>query len=148
MLYEVITKVALVFYLSYYFANKQDKVRSFAIGFIPPFAVTGFLCLLLLAQPDFGGAAVLCALLFLMCMAGGTRFVYLFATFGIAVAGAIMLVLHSPYRFKRFLAFLDPFKEAASTGYQLVQSLYAFGSGRIFGVGLGAGQQKLRNNFV
>lgn len=136
-------KVALVLYLSYFFANKQDKVRSFTIGFIPPFAVTGLLCLLLLAQPDFGGAAILVALLFLMCMAGGTRFVYLFATFGLAVCGAVMLVLHSPYRFKRFLAFLDPFKEAASSGYQLVQSLYAFGSGRILGVGLGAGQQKL-----
>ncbi len=136
-------KVALVLYLAYFFAGKQDKVRSFAIGFVPPFAVTGLLCVLLLAQPDFGGAAMLCALLFLMCLAGGTRFVYLFATFGIAACGAVMLVLHSPYRFKRFLAFLDPFKEAASSGYQLVQSLYAFGSGRVLGVGLGAGRQKL-----
>ncbi|EPR44449.1 cell division protein FtsW [Desulfovibrio sp. X2] len=138
-----LSKVALVIYLGYFFASKQDKVKSFAIGFIPPFAVTGFLALLLLLQPDFGGAAFLCALLFLMCLAGGTRFVYLFATCCAAVCGAVALVLHSPYRFKRFLAFLDPFKDAGNTGYQLVQSLYAFGSGRILGVGLGAGRQKL-----
>ncbi|EPR35131.1 cell division protein FtsW [Alkalidesulfovibrio alkalitolerans DSM 16529] len=136
-------KVALVLYLAYFFAGKQDKVQSFAIGFIPPFAVTGLLAMLLLAQPDFGGAAMLCALLFLMCLAGGTRFVYLFMTFALACGAAVMLILHSPYRLKRMLAFLDPFQDAGNTGYQLVQSLYAFGAGRITGVGLGAGRQKL-----
>lgn len=86
---------------------------------------------------------MLCALLFLMCLAGGTRFVYLFMTFALACCAAVMLILHSPYRLKRMLAFLDPFQDAGNTGYQLVQSLYAFGAGRITGVGLGAGRQKL-----
>ncbi|WP_237559984.1 putative lipid II flippase FtsW [Desulfohalovibrio reitneri] len=136
-------KVALVIYLAYFFSGKQDRVKSFSIGFLPPFLVTGLFAVLLLAQPDFGGAAFLCALLFLMCLAGGTRFTYLFGAFCMAAAGAAALIVNSPYRFKRLTAFLDPFKDALDSGYQLVQSLYAFGSGGAFGVGLGSGKQKL-----
>jgi cell division protein FtsW len=60
-----------------------------------------------------------------------------------ALGLAVVLVLTSPYRFRRWFAFLDPFKDALDSGYQLVQSLYGFGAGGWFGVGLGAGRQKL-----
>lgn len=136
-------KIALVLYLAYFFGKKQDMVQTFSVGFIPPFAVTGALCAVLLLQPDFGGAVVLCALLFFMCLVGGTRISYLFLAAMFGVGAAVMLVLNSPYRFKRWTAFLDPFTKARDEGYQLVQSLYAFGSGEIMGAGLGAGKQKL-----
>jgi len=136
-------KVALVLYLAYFFAKKQEMVKSFSVGVLPPFIVTGFLCGLLLLQPDFGGAVVLSMLLFFMCAVGGTRFIYLLGS-GVVGAGAgWMLISSSPYRLKRWTAFLDPFASAQNEGYQLVQSLYAFGSGRIFGTGIGAGKQKL-----
>ncbi|WP_207261693.1 putative lipid II flippase FtsW [Desulfovibrio sp. Huiquan2017] len=136
-------KVALVLYLAYFFARKQDMVRTFSVGFLPPFLVTGFLCGLLLLQPDFGGAVVMCGLLFFMCLVGGTRFSYLFISLIFAGGAGWLLISSSPYRFKRWTAFLDPFASAQNEGYQLVQSLYAFGSGKIFGTGIGAGQRKL-----
>lgn len=136
-------KVALVFYLAYFFSAKQDKVKTFSVGFLPPVAMTGAMCLLLLAQPDFGGAVLLAGILFLMSLVGGTRFLYLGSSLLLGLAGAWALVLSSPYRFKRLAAFLDPFENARTVGYQIVQSLYAFGSGGVAGAGLGSGRQKL-----
>lgn len=136
-------KIALVLYLAYFMSSKQDLIKTFSRGVIPPFAVTGLFCFLLLLQPDFGSAVVLCGILFFMCVAGGTRFVYLFLAIAMAVGGAVALVVSSPYRLRRLTAFLDPFKDANDTGYQLVQSLYALGSGGFSGVGVGASKQKM-----
>lgn len=136
-------KLTLVLYLAWFLSRKQALVKTFSVGVIPPFAVSGILCLLILAQPDFGGAAFMTALLFLMCLVGGTRLIYLILASGMAASAGWMLIVQSPYRFRRLLAFLDPFKDAMDSGYQLVQSLYAFGSGGIWGEGLGAGKQKL-----
>lgn len=136
-------KVALVMYLAYFMSAKQDMVKTFSRGVIPPFAVTGAFCCILLAQPDFGGAAVMLLLLFLMCLAGGTRLIYLVISAVLALVGAYFLVVHEAYRFRRLLAFRDPFKVAQNEGYQLVQSLYAFGSGGLWGAGIGDSKQKL-----
>ncbi len=136
-------KIALVFYLAYFMSSKQNHIKTFYRGVVPPFLVTGILCFLLLLQPDFGSAVILATLLFCMCMAGGTRFIYLFLTVTVAIGGAIALAVYSPYRMRRLTAFLDPFKDAQDTGYQLVQSLYALGSGGFWGVGVGASKQKM-----
>lgn len=136
-------KIALIMYLAYFMSTKQGIIKTFSRGVIPPFAVTGLFCLLLLKQPDFGGAAVLTLLLFFMCLAGGTRLIYLVISAGLACGGAYLLVMHEAYRFRRILAFLDPFKAARNEGYQLVQSLYALGSGGLWGAGLGDSKQKL-----
>ena len=148
------TKIAMVFYLAYFLGSKQDIIKTFSRGIIPPFAITGLLCGLLLLQPDFGGAAVLAMLLFFMCLAGGTRFIYLFFSAMLAVAGAAMLIVNSPYRARRLLSFVDPFKDATDSGYHVVQSLYALALGGWTGQGIGAGKQKLfylpeaHNDFV
>jgi cell division protein FtsW len=136
-------KIALALYLAYFMSAKKNLVRTFSRGVIPPFAVTIIMCVLLLLQPDFGGAAVLCMILLGMCVAGGTRFVYLFTTVALGIAIAATLVLHSPYRFRRVTSFLDPFLDAQDVGYQLVQSLLAFGSGGLKGVGMGSSSQKM-----
>lgn len=80
-------KIALALYLAYFMSTKQALVKTFSRGVIPPFAVTGLFCCLLLAQPDFGGAAVLAMILFFMCLVGGTRFIYLFMSIAMAAAG-------------------------------------------------------------
>lgn len=136
-------KVALVFYLAYFFANKQDKVKSFSVGFLPPIMMTSFLCMLLILQPDFGGALFLAGLLFLMCLVGGTRIIFLASAIMLAAFPAIKMVTNTPYRFRRVASFLDPFQDAQDTGYQLVQSFYGLGSGGWLGQGLGEGKQKL-----
>jgi cell division protein FtsW len=136
-------KIALALYLAYFMSSKQELVKTFSRGVIPPFAVTGLFCVLLLLQPDFGSAVVLTGILFFMCLAGGTRLIYLFVSLGMAAAGALALVLTTGYRARRFTAFLDPFQDAHNTGYQLVQSLYALGLGGFSGVGVGASRQKM-----
>jgi len=138
-----LAKVVLVMYLAYFFSQKQKLIRSFSVGFLPPVVVTGFLGLILLLQPDFGGAVFLGMLFFLMSLVGGTRLTYLAVSmlFGLGAMG--LLIASSPYRFKRWFAFLDPFKDPQNVGYQLVQSFYAFGSGGVAGAGFGAGKQKL-----
>ena len=136
-------KIALALYLAYFMSSKQELIKTFSRGVIPPFAVTGLFCFLLLLQPDFGSAVVLASILFFMCVAGGTRFVYLFFSVALACGGAMALAISSPYRLRRLLAFLDPFQDAHNTGYQLVQSLLAIGSGSFFGVGVGASKQKM-----
>lgn len=136
-------KIALALYLAYFMSAKQNLVKTFSRGVIPPFAVTGLFCFLLLLQPDFGSAVVLAGILFFMCVAGGTRFIYIFFSLALACAGAMALAIAEPYRLRRLLAFLDPFQDAHNTGYQLVQSLLAIGSGGFFGVGIGASRQKM-----
>lgn len=136
-------RIALVLYLSYFLSTHQHLGRTFSKGVIPPFAITGIFCLLLLLQPDFGAAIILLAILFFLCLAGGTRFIYLALSFSMMTTLAISLVMNSPYRMRRLLAFIDPFKDAQGTGYQLVQSFYALAEGNFLGVGMGNGRQKL-----
>ncbi len=136
-------KIALALYLAYFMSAKHELIKTFSRGVIPPFAVTGLFCFLLLLQPDFGSAVVIACILFFMCVAGGTRFIYIFLSLALACAGAIALAIAEPYRMRRLLAFMDPFQDASNTGYQLVQSLLAIGSGSFFGVGIGASKQKM-----
>ena len=135
-------KISLALYLAYFMSSKQALVKTFSRGVIPPFAVTGLFCGLLLLQPDFGSAVVVASILFFMCLAGGTRFIYLFFAMILACAGAMALAILEPYRLRRLLAFLDPFADPTDTGYHLVQSLLAIGSGGFFGVGVGASRPK------
>jgi len=136
-------KVALVLYLAYFFSHKQEMVKTFSVGFLPPLVVTTSMACLLALQPDFGGAVMVALLFFLLCLVGGTRLSYLFSSMLLCGAVGAAMILNSPYRLKRWLAFLHPFQNAQDAGYQVVQSLYGLGAGHIAGVGLGAGKQKL-----
>lgn len=136
-------KIALALYLAYFMSSKQSLIKTFSRGVVPPLAITALLCFLLLLQPDFGSAVVLAGILFFMCIAGGTRMLYVFFSIALACAGAMALAIAEPYRLRRLLAFLDPFQDVHNTGYQLVQSLLAIGSGSFFGVGVGASRQKM-----
>ncbi len=137
------TKIGLVLYLAYFMSEKRNLFNSFKLGVLPPFLITMILCGLLIFQPDFGGTIVLSLILFFMCLVGGTHFVYLFLTFFVIGALGLIVLFMSPYRTERFLAYLDPFKDALDSGYQLVQSLYALGLGGFWGTGIGGSKQKL-----
>lgn len=135
-------KIALALYLAYFMSTKQALVKTFSRGVIPPFAVTGLFCCLLLAQPDFGGAAVLAMILF-SCVWWAERGSFIFSCPLPWQRRGLALIIRSPYRAQRLAAFLDPFQDAQNAGYQLVQSLYALGSGGMFGVGMGGSAQKM-----
>ncbi|MDQ3034471.1 MAG: putative lipid II flippase FtsW [Myxococcota bacterium] len=136
-------KVAMILWLAYSLSKKQEAVRSFKIGILPHLIVMGLLALLCLRQPDFGSAAMICVLTFIMLFAAGAKVgpIALLITGGASVAA--MLVWSSPYRMRRVEAFLDPFSHRQDAGYQIAESLLAIGSGGATGVGIGDSRQKL-----
>jgi cell division protein FtsW len=136
-------KLFTIIYLAGYLVRRGDEVRSAVRGFIKPMAVLALLCVLLLAEPDFGAAAVLMGTAMGMMFLGGVRiwqFGVLLVFVLLALAG---LAISSPYRMARVTAFLNPWADPFASGFQLTQALIAFGRGEWFGVGLGGSIQKL-----
>lgn len=135
-------KLAILISIAAYADKYKEKLSSFIYGIIIPFSFLSLIGGLLLLQPDFGSTAVIffvaATQMFLV-----VRFRHFISVIilGIFVGGS--LVAYSPYRMRRFLAFLDPFSNSDGSGYQLIQSLIAVGSGGFFGEGLGVGRQKL-----
>ncbi len=138
-----LAKVAFIVYLACSLTRKKEKIRRFGSGFLPHLLVSGVLILLLLRQPDFGTAATLTIMLFLLLFVAGTRISYIFVAALAALPMAYGLIAGSPYRMRRLLAFLDPWSHRFDIGYQISESLMSFGSGGITGVGLGEGKHKL-----
>ena len=136
-------KPAVVAYMAYYMASFPDRLHSFASGLAPMLVVLGVSLFLLLLQPDFGSAALLSAVCFAMWFVGGVPVRHLFMLGIPFVAVGTIAMVAEPYRLQRLTSFLDPWSDPHNSGYQLIQSLYAFGSGGLFGAGVGQGVQKL-----
>jgi cell division protein FtsW len=136
-------KIVLVMYLARSIARRGDKMTSFTVGLLPHLIVIGLFAAVIVVQPDFGTAAILALLLIAMLFVGGARPVHLLALGLTVLPVAIFGVMHEGYRMRRVLAFLDPWRYSKDIAFQLVQSLIAFGSGGVTGVGLGESKQKL-----
>ena len=138
-----IVKVCAIMFVAGYLVRRVDEVRSTFWGFMKPVMVLSVMVLLLLKQPDFGAVVVIMTAVFTMLFLAGARLSQ-FLTVTIGSAGvAYLLVASSEYRWKRVMGYIDPWADQYSTGYQLVQSLIAFGRGEWTGVGLGNSIQKL-----
>jgi cell division protein FtsW len=136
-------KLALVLWLSYSLSKKAEKIRTFLIGFVPHLIMAGFLMLLCLKQPDFGSAIVLLFLTFTMLFVAGAKIGYLL---GGSIAGLLIaagLIFSKSYRLARYIAWLDMDAHRQDVAYQPFQSIMSFGSGGLFGLGLGRGLQVL-----
>jgi cell division protein FtsW len=138
-----LVKLAVVLYLAHSLAKKGERIRVFATGYLPHLVIVGGIALLVVLEPDYGTAVLLSAVLFLMLVAAGARASHLAGTVALALPLLVVGAMSAEYRMRRILSFLDPWQDAQASGFQLVQSLIAFGSGGLFGVGLGAGQQKM-----
>ncbi len=136
-------RLCFIIYLAGYLVRRAKSVREEFYGFLKPMVVLGIACFALLAEPDFGAAVVLAATALAMLFVAGARFRDFLVFLGVAAVGVVGLVATSPYRMNRVTAFLDPWKYANDSGYQLTQSLIAIGRGEWFGVGLGNSVQKL-----
>ncbi len=139
-----LAKLSVVILLAYSLAKKEhDRIKEFSIGVLPHVLLVLPLCLLIILQPDFGTCMMIVALLFVMLYAAGIRkrFVLGLGSLGLAAAG--LLIATKGYRLERLITFLDPWKDSTGSGFQIVQSFLAFGSGGIFGTGIGRGTQKL-----
>ncbi|MGE0084619.1 MAG: putative lipid II flippase FtsW [Desulfococcaceae bacterium] len=136
-------RFALVLYLAYSLEKKEERIKEFSIGFVPHVLIMGLICLPVLRQPDFGTAVILFAVTWIMMFAGGVRIRHLGMSLLLVLLLVWFLIISTPYRMKRWTSFTDPWKYACDEGYQTIHSLMAFGSGGIWGAGVGKGYQKL-----
>ena len=136
-------KLAVVVYLAGYMVRREHEVRHQWQGFLKPMAVLFATTLLLMIEPDFGATVIVAATAFGMLFLAGVKLGhFLIVTLG-ALAALLVLVVSEPYRVKRLTAYTDPWADPYDTGFQLTQSLIAFGRGEWLGVGLGNSVQKL-----
>lgn len=136
-------KLAVIIYLAGYLVRRDVEVRTRLRGFLKPLIILSIIALLLLKEPDFGAASVIIATAIGMMFLAGVR-LWQFAVLLSSVIIALgILALSSPYRVARLTSFLNPWADQFNSGYQLTQSLIAFGRGGWFGVGLGDSVQKL-----
>ncbi|MGN6479556.1 putative lipid II flippase FtsW [Luteibacter sp.] len=136
-------KVILVAYLSSYLVRHREGVEYELFGVVKPIGVAGFIVLLLLAQPDFGSAALVVATTVGMVWLAGARMRNLLLLALPLVPLLIYAATAEDYRIKRLTSFLDPWKDPFNDGFQLTQALIAVGRGEWLGVGLGSSVQKL-----
>ncbi len=136
-------KLALVTWLAYSLSKKAEKVKSFAVGFLPHMIVAGLYMLLCMKQPDFGSAVVLLLLTFTLLFVAGARVGYIMGAFMIGVPLAVAAVRFKAYRYERYLAWMDMEAHKQDLAYQPFQAVMSFGSGGPWGLGLGRGLQTL-----
>ncbi|MEJ7600659.1 MAG: putative lipid II flippase FtsW [Kofleriaceae bacterium] len=149
-----IAKLALVSYLAYSLGRKADQVKTFTVGFVPHLVVCGAMMALLLAQPDLGSSVVLGVTTLGMLFMAGTRISYIVLALLAAAPVAYHLVVGTPWRLQRILAYFNPEAYATGEAYQFLQARLAIGSGGLTGTGLGGGHQSLgylpeaQNDFI
>ncbi len=136
-------KLALVIYLAGYLVRKEHEVRHEWMGFIKPMTVLFSVTLLLMVEPDFGATVITVGAAFGMLFLAGVKLRHFLLVLLSSSAAMLVLVISEPYRMKRLTSYTDPWADPFDTGFQLTQSLIAFGRGEWFGVGLGNSIQKL-----
>lgn len=130
-------------YLSAYLVRRRDEVMENIKGFLKPLVVLFVLAILLLAQPDLGTIIVMFVTTFGLLFLAGAKLWQFFGIASVGVTALSLLAIFEPYRWKRITSFLDPWQDPFGSGYQLTQSLMAYGRGEVFGQGLGNSIQKL-----
>jgi cell division protein FtsW len=135
-------KVVLIIYVASYLERKQEVLASFFRGLTPNFIVTGIYLFLVLLQPDFGTVVLIATTVLLMLYVGGGRPVHIATSLiGVGIIGGLLIASHT-YRVRRMLAFLNPWDDPQNSGFQIIQSFIALGTGGWLGRGLGESLQK------
>lgn len=135
-------KLATIMYASDYVLRKSKQMRTIVKGFLPMLGVIVFTGFLLLLEPDFGALAVITIVAMGILFLGGLSLKIFFSLIIFTPISIYFLIVNSPYRMQRIVAFLDPWADPYGKGYQLTHSLIAFGRGEYFGVGLGGSVEK------
>ncbi len=138
-----IIKPFFLLYLADFLDRKFLRQNSLAAVYLPLLLVICVVSGLVLLQPDLGSSIELALIGFILLFVYGARIKHLLFTFAASIPLLGLLILRSPYRLLRIMAFLDPWKDPRGTGFQIIQSFIALGSGGLFGAGLGNSTQKL-----
>lgn len=138
-----LAKVTMILYLSGYLVRQKQSMDKNVMGFIKPMLVLSVFAVLLLKEPDFGATVVITGTVMAMLFLTGVRLRYYLGLLLLVGVCLAVIAVSSPYRMLRLTAFLNPWADQFNSGYQLTQSLIAFGRGGWLGLGLGEGVQKL-----
>jgi cell division protein FtsW len=139
-----LAKLALVVYLAAFIARRREEgLADFRRGVLPPLAAAGALGALVLVQPDLGNSLTLVAVAFALLFLAGGHARHLLLVSAAAVPVLALAVWLAPYRLRRITTFLDPWSDPRGSGFQIIQSWLALGSGGWFGRGIGESRQKL-----
>lgn len=138
-----VVKLCSIFYIAGYLVRFQRQVQEEWIGTVKPLFLLGLIAILLLLEPDFGTFVVITMTFLALLFISGMRLRIFLLLLLVVAAGLTSIALLSPYRLARLTTFINPWATQFGSGYQLTQSLIAFGRGGIFGVGLGNSVQKL-----
>ena len=138
-----LVKLGMVLYLASSMTRKKEMIRSFSKGFLPYLLVLGLILGLLMLQPDLGSSMIIAGVALMMLLLAGVRWSYVIPLVIAALPAVYFLIMNVDYRRRRILAFLNPWEDPYDTGFQIIQSMIAFGSGGALGRGLGVSEQKL-----
>ena len=136
-------KLAIIIFLGYSLSKKQELIKNFSVGFVPHLFIFVVFASLIIKQPDFGTIFILGIITWGMMFIAGVKISHLLSPSPILIPLIYFLIVKVEYRLDRILTFLNPWDDPYNTGYQITHSLKAFGSGGIFGKGIGLGMQKL-----
>ncbi|PUU86312.1 MAG: cell division protein FtsW, partial [Halanaerobium sp.] len=135
-------KLTIILYLAAYIDKNKGKMKNFKKGILPPLLVIASISFLILMEPDLGTAVTLAMVAAVMILVGGIKILTFISLGIISFLLALGAILIEPYRRERLLTFLDPWSDPLDSGYHIIQSLLALGSGGLFGVGAGNSHQK------
>ena len=136
-------RLALITFMAYSLSKKRDGLRQFGIGFVPHVLMLVVFTVPLMLQPDFGSVVIFGTLVWMMMFVAGVPIRHLLSALLLMLPAAYFLMVNATYRIKRLISFLDPWQYPAGEGYQIIHSLMAFGTGGLWGTGIGKGYQKL-----
>ena len=137
-----LAKYVVVLNLALLIDRGRNRIKKFKDGILYYLLIAGIFAGLVLLEHNLSITAIIMMVAFIMIIVGGAKISHIlsFIPVGLVVGG--LLIAFEPYRLERFMTFLDPWKDTSGNSYQLIQSLYALGSGGVFGVGLGNSRQK------
>lgn len=138
-----IAKIAVIIYIADFIERRETRVNNFFGGYLPPLITLGCVISLILLEPDLGTAITVGIIGMLLLFIAGAALKHLFLTVLLTIPFVCYLIFSTPYRKRRILAFINPWLDEQGTGFQIVQSFIALGSGGLFGVGVGQSKQKL-----
>ena len=136
-----IAKFALILFSSTYLSKKPERATTF-LGVLPVLIYGGATCLLIIIEPNMSITVCVATLMMTILFSAGMKIKHFVMLIVPAVVAVVLLIIIEPYRLNRLSAFLNPWSSPKGEGYQLLQSLYALGSGGFFGVGLFNSRQK------
>lgn len=137
-----LTKLAVIVSFAYYISKYSDYMKKVKTGILPYIGILGVISILMVLEPHYSGTILIFAVGVVLIFVGGANWKVLFGT-GVAGLSLVGLFIWlTPYAKSRLTSFLDPFSDPTKSGYQIIQSLYAIGSGGLMGLGLGNSRQK------